>query len=383
MLSGGVLVYPDTGPAFLRTVKINALLCERVHTLSRIIRPESPGMFAAAPSEASSEGGRRVLDRFETYRKFADASGPELRLLQSEGVLIDVTRGRGGAVSLAADSIRSFFRSPEAEELMRRASKRRSLATAVHECPVGFPEVMMVALLTIVHDRVDQEFLEDVRADPVSFLDLGRAIYFALLPSLATALNVPLCTWSPTFEQGALAFPGTSRPDTSRRESAVASRVFDTNLPDISRLHAEDLLELRRTCLAEIHAFRVGVAEMAADVDPEEPVENQRAAVDALVAKKVNPAILDLRRSIQGVSLASATKALNSWKSVGTGAVAAAASFAVGAPPDLALASSAVAVLAKILAEGAVERAAIRSASRWSLVLKLDKKMRKRGVPRG
>src|SRR5438105_1131556 len=106
MINSDVLLFPDTGPDFVRSLKTAVLYSERVYvlTLHPRVLPRLLGTAMEDPTLSQLREkvhGRERLIRSAEYSRFMMAHIKELNLLISEEVLLPVSFGPIGLFHLS------------------------------------------------------------------------------------------------------------------------------------------------------------------------------------------------------------------------------------------------------------------------------------------
>ena len=159
-------------------------------------------------------------------------------------------------------------------------------------------------------------------------------------------------------------------------QAKVGDTVIQRYLPDVDSMHFEDILELRTKCNDELTAFRIGLSEIAAQVDTTQPIERQRLQIEDVISTKVDPAVRNLEVALWSARADILKKVTPSWDSLARATVPFVISVAVGAPMNIQAALAAIGgfvAIAGPFIESEVDRRKLLHASQWTILLKLKK----------
>jgi hypothetical protein len=370
MLGRELLIFPDTGDEFTRTLRTSALSADRVHSLTIVGVPDRNARLGPlmkkirTKSKNLTVGQDYMLKRLEEYGAFTKEAGSELITAKQAGILspikhVDEFFGAGlvGVRRFRDLSITEKKWSPLAQKLAR----------ASELCPPSF---------------FDMEFIALARDAGVDF-DLARQGFFLkyllALMEISETRGLTLTSWSPIFRnlmwEIQKAF-GTSGPAARASTAARLSQiVFERRLPRADDLPVEELLKIREQRQDELEAFRTAIAELAVKIDGTQAHDRVERQISDLVSTRIDPAVRKLRSAVT-VSRLDALKRVfrRSWTSVAAKATlpAVLAYFGTGRVEMSAVAAAAAlgAVLLPF-AQAELDRRKLLTNSPWSLLLKL------------
>jgi hypothetical protein len=399
MVGGELILFPDTGPAFSKSLKVASLYAERVGSLSMIAH-------RLVRAVRRYHTGGTAADRF---LEAAQSHESEFRLLRREGIAppdepigeLDEADSQPEGDDLATpfsqiliscyirdEVIRKLVRSGKVNASLFELSQRNK---AMKECPPSLWH-MMAEYTNYVVNQEQHRALRAKLSDAV----IDRASYDLFLSICIRAADLQganVLTSSNAFEKSirdVRLYPHVSSGFPTEEEkkafsdelrvqvagNRLAHTLISRSLPSTHDLPLEDVLELRRKHKDELGSFRVGLAEIASQIDVSKSQEQDERGIQQLIRTKVDPAIEDLKVAIN------ASKA-NMWKSIyGPKETAVAASvpmtvnFLTHANTQLTV-MSAVATLLLPLASsvftGFSDKKQVKRASRWSILLDMEK----------
>ncbi len=378
MIGSEILLYPDTGPEFLRALKMAVLYTRRVHVLT-LLDQELVESFAAQssaqPLEKSIERlapprlvvGQRVpvggggvpvpsTPKVSEYLSFIRQNLEDFSLLVSEGLLTsDFPKAFGFGGTFSADAN------------VRRVCER---------WPPSY-----------------WDFLQSLPLDPPVRLASFQG-HLCFVASIAQQLGVGLATWSLDFQTAlwtSLAQLAEGGPISSSQneqfitdsdklghiETALAHTVLERYVMRVDDLPFEMIIELRRKCAPELDRFRHGIQQVAAEVDIDQAPEKMGLQLQDVVSRRIDPAVQALEAAMTSARL-DLLKNLSRKDSGIVGGMGFAIAVAAGAPFDIGAALGAVAATIPPLISMAVDREKALRASNWAILFRLNRLQRKR-----
>lgn len=417
MLGANVLLFPDTGADFLRSLRFFVLHSTGVQIYQDLDvnrAPEVLAMLDEVEHMRELQGGRRnsavarSMSRLREYFTFTLQNSRDLLMLQREGLLLT---GAKADVSIPEEALEKL--PSQIEAIVRDGSERllADLDKAHHACPPSAFDLKSLRMLSLVREGLKGGWPSTGEDDDISEADFPPALKKSLelgvmfafwewdageafswqhpfvpyvLSSIfaAEAGGLLLSTWLPQLRsalpwirQYLAQVPVSPQLDSRQRftqhlEKVVVRKYF----AGMDDLPFTEILEIRRKRYAELNALWVTLAEIAAQIDPEEDSDRVNLHVHDLVATKVDPAVEDLRRAVAAARLDALKKLGQSWESLAKATVPATLAFAAGAPLDISAIVGSAGALAGALYEGALERKKLKSASQWSILLELERR---------
>ena len=395
MLPDAVLLFPDTGPDFLRSLAASALYADRVQilTMTTAATDEIVAEWTSGATEVASWPERsdppsanaeiRALKRIASYLSFVHSAARSFRLLEDAGILLPGPAVDFAVVDAPRAAADGHLGNVEWGKLPR--SVFDEIDRGYDASPPCFADLDAVSV-----------FIRILSGEPVdrpSDFDLWSRMYFTryltTLNVLAERSGAVPVTWDPRFARALAACRSLYVPDDEtggprqptdlarqRRvvEAALGRVVLERALPRVDDLPFEDILELRERRKPELVALRTAIGALATRVDVEssssEKVELQ---MRDLIATEVDPAIHDLRAALFSSRANAIGRLAGSKEALAAAAVPTALALTAGAPISLAAAFAGASALAAPLLEATVERRKLLRASQWSVLLRLDR----------
>lgn len=402
MIERDTLLFPDTGPEFLQTLRSAVFYSERVRTLTFF----DYGL-AEVLSEAFRERSRDephgidhrdppLVERLRTYFQFVQSIYPEIELLHQEGAwqplqvrssdtsplgLNEVNEVRLNALQQwsaredrSEDGIPAPAFPPEVAAL---------LDSAFDAAPPSYGDlVLMGAAIKRLRDNatdLDMLFRDTDTSCRIAYLN-----YLLTLSLLAERQALTPLSWDPlqldalATARGLLPTRGQlpSGSPLAKRESAqirLAQVAVERHLPGMDDLPSAELLEIKRRRIAELDAFRVGARSLATQVDVTKSRNEVDLQIRDLVTRHIDPAVRDLDAALTASRLEVFSKLGSAWKAGAGAAVPAIISFAVGAPLELTAAIAAIAGLGMPILDANLQQRKLTEGSQWSFLWRLSK----------
>jgi hypothetical protein len=440
-----VLVLPDGGRDYLRTVKLAALYADTVHVFSPVKLPTIE-VFGELVTEALPQRqnlprmvtfhireltaiNRKELSAFRrrrAHREMAEwledylATHParmflrscvgyhsDLAALEQEGVLFSIMEH---VTPTALKGIGRQAIQGWANELQAALESAKSNVNAL---PKNVPKLLLPGTRSNEHTicslvelameyAVDEMVEEDGSNKEVldAFENGAFSEYFAvglftiLSAFYASKNSCATITWdraTQEFFDGCYKVLGPAiRPEDSQiaKRSAIrpqiAEAVLRDHVPDVSDMPIEAILEIRKKRAPELQWFRESLSALAVDIEDDLDGPKLAAAIDAKIQNTVKPALGAMRASIRDLQKARYRRLLSPQDAVVKFAISSAAGVTVDKP----LALGAIGVVVSKLYEFIVGSDAVKSpnmTSPWSVLLDLQTtaKKHKHGTKRG
>jgi hypothetical protein len=397
MIGSDVLVFPETGPEALLAIKTAALYAERIQVFSTcdIDDPQLVKMFRAFLRRTERNPALlTAAGRLLKYWESAKSSQSDLRLLAKEGLLLT------GETLLAGGLVQKAFGGDEFAAIMSEVAQQpQEVGSLLRFWASDPPCVLDLAALGVVlrewelppgvqvempTDSALEQF-EDGVGSPYWAIVIGL-LHLLLANLVAAKGGVETLCWTEA-SQDALATvrdaycrrSGSPKDPLQLRRSTrtrLVQGIFETELPMVADLPLQEILEIRSRRQHELQAFRVGVAELATEIDVSASPDEIRLQVADLVSARVSPAIRNLKLAISSARTDALKKIVQSWESVAKATVPYVLSRFAGAPLDVQAAIATLGALAAVagpLIAASLERKQLVSASQWSIVLRVGK----------
>jgi len=376
MLGSDILLFPDTGDEFIRALKTSVLYSRRTFAYTNVLSPYVSGsqevilMHSLMKRAQEMEMGPGPKRRFVEYAAFVATHNSDLVMLQKEGVLEYPGDRASEALQKLAPSDLERVREI-AERLMNSTDPMVSPILKAYECQV--PTLM---------DFIGAEI--GAWSDPEWMRYWFFTLYLASLSVIAERMGIALISWSSPFQDAVWAArtllltgeeSGLSAVGRRAAEARLGTIALERYLPISEDLPFQEILEIRQKRDAELEAFRIGIRELATQIDPTHPPENVELAIHDIVASKIDPAVRNLQAAVYSSRLDVIKKLGQSWNSLATATVPFVLSFAAGAPLSVSAAIALLGPIASSLIEAEVDRRKLLHASQWSILLTLKNSM--------
>ena len=206
---------------------------------------------------------------------------------------------------------------------------------------------------------------------------------------LAERSGIGLYSWSPSFQNAlwrARELGISTKPAQTKYQgrasihAQLGQTVLEKHLPVAQDLPFEELINIREKRRSELAAFRVGIGQLASQIDPTHPPEDIELEIHDLVLKKIDPAVQNLRSAMKASRLDALKNIGRSWDSLAKATIPAILSFAAGAPLEVSAAVGGLGGLLAPILEAEVERKKIQHASQWSILIRARKNFKKYGA---
>lgn len=399
MIGSDILLFPDTGPDFLRCLRTAALYAERVSVLT-LLHFDFADRLCAECDESRQQELTSVfgldsrcmffVNRFVEYFRFVKETKQDLKMLNEEGILRSLITERQ---PIPIDSqFTLLFGLPWDEKATTRLgaawfqelNQQRlfdSAAKILQLCPPSHFDLDALGSICSFGDE-HPECQDLIATKPWLFLIPLTMFYLATLAVYAEDAGSGFLCWSKklqeavwTFRESLAASEAEFVEPLHRRKAAEAQLghvVLERYIPSAENYSFEKILKLRSSRAPELEAFRVSIAELATQIDVESPSKSIELQINDLTRSKIDPAIRDLNSALYSSRMESLTKFSKSWKSAAPGVISAVLSFAVGAPLSVSAIVAAGGIVGIPILEGVIERKKLRRASQWSFLLRLS-----------
>ncbi|PWT99843.1 MAG: hypothetical protein C5B51_26390 [Terriglobia bacterium] len=409
MIGSEVLLFPETGPRFMRALKSAALYSNRVHALTvrPFLKAELMGDFArrldADCRPTDTPEMVNLHRRTAAYLYFLRDNFDDLLSLADEHILVLPEWGniftrwnaaalnRGGQADSAFQPITARFQG------VHCGPAKETLIRFLDIWPPTIYDASGLILMSqcgwVPPSSIDSNRpLPDVQ----SYISWSSTLFgskseYALLPFYLYLLGIilyseflgaPMLSVSPAyiaairlaseiagFSTNQSALTGSRGPAYAELGQAIVERY----LPVVDDLPCAEILEIRRKSHPELEALRSGMAEMVAQLDFAVTPEIHRIQVQDLVAARIDPAVRDLQSKIYSARMDALKRIGQSWDSFAKMMVPFALSYAAGAPLNISAALSAIGPFLSGVIEYQSEKRKLLHASQWAILLKLKK----------
>jgi hypothetical protein len=339
-----VLILPDGGADFMRTVRLAALYAETVHVfsptqestideLSFLSRSPISSVIQEVLTDTSLAEGResqQVAEQVTTlFPSLAENTGEhaavgfirasvanrsELALLQSEKVVRSiledfVIRLSNGEVELEGliPSLELFTKQemPKAQvpDFYARSHSQPTICTLFELLWQVF-----IGTAAAAHEKKPHEFFNLMKANEDASTKIAVLTFFGLSSYYAMNNGCAAMTWDPStqklFDEYLRALT-TTAPAAERQlktefvKNRLAQVILTDQVADVSALPIEEILEIRRKREPELKAFRNKLREIASEIDPTVTESELSIAIDKKVQSTVRPALDDLKASVE------------------------------------------------------------------------------------
>lgn len=386
MIEAPVLLFPDAGEPFMRSLRAAVLYSDEVRVLTVLDRTLAERICDAL---AGLDPNTPVLLRRLTgYFRFVLSASSDLEKLTREGVLKPV-------VTHDEQSWEQIIHSRELAAAKLDVVKRSGVEEAAWQGVMaevgGAFDTFAPCLADLDMMAFAMRYLEGDRTfDFKTIADqerLLKAVFFRYLVQIAVMserLGSPTLSWSPQFQRALWAVRALFASINQEQDQQGLDRVFATAdlarnvleryLPSADDLPIEELLSLRLKRRDELNSLRIAVRQLATEVNVNASPQEIQLQVRDLAAKHVDPAIDEVRRAIAASRLDVLKKIGRSSASLAAATFSASIAVAAGAPLDAAAAVAAIGGILGVALEGEVERLHLMRASQWSFLFRLSPK---------
>lgn len=400
MLGSKVVLFPDYGDGFVRSLKTNALYAKEVTSPLAVLTSDEEQKFREVLKHAneldlpSSEPIRRLLLYVESLLaaqsvvrplvKASILSAPSFDALRASIVAIAERAATQKSTSTALDTpLRGFWAADAGLiDVVRRAHRAMppSLIDAMPLFLIGDSgefvppdpkEISKYPIQSAVFTLAQRSGEFDSMALPLFGFGL------AILAAEFEALGTPIVWTEPLLRDALWAIhriivAGQTERLSIDAESLLGTTILETYLPVVDDLPIDEILTFRSKHEAELEGFRSGVSELSTSIDLTKPVREIERQAQDLVRSKVNPAIRDLKAKLKISRLDALQKIGKSWKSMAGLTFSATIAALAGAPIDLVGVAGLIGSLGLTLVDRKIEKRKILHASQWAAVLRLS-----------
>jgi hypothetical protein len=378
----GVLMFPDAGPTFMRTLRTAALYCGEIHSLSLFNGEIAARMLEAFDADQDGQWETQPLVRkIVDYFRFIREEEETLRLAVSEGVLKPILPFDP---VLGSDAVNDAYRgqgletlgrilSPDASNKVQRQTLKKmdKILELVDDDSLhyGYIHAVLGAIFKVVVGKEEASLVSS--RDEGAWEALSKISYLLLVASVAEVRGVVPLSWDQQWLKALWELRSlVSLSGAVEITPILGQRILERNLPAVDSLPLASILDMRFERSSEIEAFRVGIASLSARVDVSQPMADVEREIGALIASEVDPAVRDLSAAVTSSRNRTLAK-LGRPAQYGAGLVTASLAFAAGAPLNVSAALAATGALIGTALEGHVERENLKRTSQWGLLYRL------------
>jgi hypothetical protein len=391
MIGTDVFLVPDTGDSFLCCLKTAVMFSERVCCI---------GALAPEVVNHAVENGRQLGPQ---SRQFLDACAQhesDFALLRREGIIPGADDSPKVEVPYVnSDSflegmiIRSIFHDKVIHKLVRSnklpadALELCGRNAAMRTCPPSCWHLLQETYSK--HFQGTKEMRDLLK--PEVFDRLMFDIYLKTLVDIADHFGAVIMSYSRSFEDSIRKIrnvPSMFAENASEADvkaiseqarlqwaaNKLAHTLLSRDLPRVHDLPMEEVLELRRKHRDQIAAFRIGLGEVAAQIDETRAPEQDWVQINRLILAHVDPALADLRAAIKNSRIDALKRLGQSWQTLAAASIGAAVTYTMTGGTQIALTGLAGVLTPMIGAfvSGHLEKRKLMNASRWSLLISID-----------
>lgn len=340
-------------------------------------------------------------DHAREFLEFPQRYHEDLSLLEQEGILVPICQ-----TSLAKGQMNITKGLVAFKDAMQLAKTTLTETLTDHDqndlwgifesCPPSCCDLLYEALATAATtpgapDRAAEQLIEDMEERG------GAAFVMWIIVLLITChfgviTQWTITTWIPELQEvlDAICY-SFARQDKSLSEHILARRslehrlgrlVLTEEVPDVTDLPFQEILNIRRRRQAEIEAFRDGLAEIAADVDPALDEREIQLALDTKLRTVVKPRVNDLNRSVGELQKQAMVKLFEPSPGLVSSTVVASIAYLTGPGPASSVAISGAAAvgagelikkLYQFLVKRPLDEKELLEANSWTLLYHLKK----------
>jgi hypothetical protein len=385
MAHAETLLFPDSGPEFVRALKTALLYSDRVHAatvcdLAMLKSAKEMATSGVIPNASAPLAMRSTLTkRLAQYESFVSELGPDLMMLKNEGAL---------SIASSYDEARPLFQSAyegasrfvtqhsDSNEIARvMKTVAPFLSRAFSEIPPG-----MVDLMTATQGGVIQhpDFMQMISEDIDRTMIAVFGGYLLGLLVLAERGGLNFATWLPQCQDALwtqLSMNSTMAPGGLQRRRVISARlsqvVLEKHLPSGDDLTFESILQIRGKHKDELHAFRAAVDAAATQIDLDKPdVELQ---IHDIVAREIEPKLFALRAEVRNSRFNALSKLGRASKATVSAVVSAGLALYAGGP-IVATVAATLGLALPVLVDAAIDERKALASSQWALLLRLGRR---------
>ena len=383
MIGTPLLLFPDTGDGFLRTLRTAALYSDSVNVLT--LTDASFASILLDALGAPGDGESEIVRRLREYFRFVHSNSSDMDMLVHEGVLKSViTEDHASwwtlseSRDLASARLRELDAAVVDEAAWQLLCDRAGEAFDSEGSCLADLDTMAAICSFVEHPDADV----DVRSGETQEKILHHMFlrYLMQVAAASELLGAPTLSWSPRFQQAMLAARRvfatsdgpTSTIDRGAAAAQIAHQILERHLPRVDELPMDELLALRSKRKDELDSLRIAIRQLATEVDVTAPPDSIALQVEDLVASRVDPAVDDVRRAVETSRLEIFKRLGRSAGSISGATFTVAVAVAAGAPLNTSAAIGALGGALGVMLEGELEKSRIRKASQWSLLYRLS-----------
>jgi hypothetical protein len=157
---------------------------------------------------------------------------------------------------------------------------------------------------------------------------------------------------------------------------ASHNQLKQIQVPDVSNLPIEEILDIRRRREPELKAFRDQLSALAAQIDPELAGAALAMEIDSKIQTDVKPALNDVRKSIRELQTAAYKKLINPVDHLSTTLITFGISSMAGVstPTQYAAVAALIAKLFDFTAGKAIDKKMAMSSNPWSVLFYMNER---------
>jgi hypothetical protein len=424
-----VLILHDKGPEYLRTVKLAALYANRVHVfgpasegnlyslgdLAKTIQPTPANVLEVMDMAARQDAeireamndatlrrdiGHAIQDMFDglpfsNYLRVCAGNWSDLEQLKKEGVVISILDNVLAHLPKQGDPWPPFFSALQAiaenaSKTQIQKLKSRSYFLRDFAADGRSAGSILDSLLAVIGHMHPKKLPADV-AKVLQNEGVRRAIaggtFFLVSSFYASQKGCIGVTWDSAtqdcFEKFCDVLYSGAKENNAyilRRDQVrtrIGRRVLEDQIPDVSSLPIETILEIRRDRDPELRYFRDSLGRLSSQIDPELKGDKLTAAIDGVVTTEVRPALNDLNASLASLEGRRYSGLLKMDGNVITFAI----SSLAGVPLDIPLQAGALGVAASKFIDFTfghkTEKASLLRSNPWSVLFHLNGNLRR------
>ena len=424
------LIIPDTGPDFLQAIRLASLYSDQVHVftltnrdlatqLQMILRLTELDIASAIINEVLGlkkqvEADRDVSRVTETmdsitpedeYLQFCIDHSDDLTMLKEENILRSITddvfsrfmKDRGASltsnlkeVTKILDTAKNTIQESDPKKSLRQVKDMFAEFEEPPPCVSSLMELVFHLAIEFGHERGSiSEDLGDLLSNDDEVIPLTAfAAYLLTASYISICSNLTTMTWDRRYEGAMFRCHEVIRRGMPNINHELARRatishqlgklVLEEEVPNVSDLPFDEILDIRRRRGPELEAFRAGLRQLAADIDPTLSPKSMQLAVDEKIATVVKPAVRALKIGVSELQLDAYKRLFPSAREIEAAVIPAVLSLSMNPVPESTAMLGTVAVAARKLYEfifgQAVDKKKLLEASPWSILYRIQQK---------
>jgi hypothetical protein len=401
------IVYPDTGPNALDAVIHASFYFDRVSIMGHHLHTEQEQFYRdLSRNSTATQNWARIfslpLDRLLLMSAKSSELHTALQPLASEG-LLEYPWGNTFDMGLHVptdDTIRAWlsdWRLPDNQPDLDSLSSILHRSLELTSIPQGDWEMSRFEMHQFVRSILTHDIPRLQTIVSGSERNLSRLpdnpeavrIFFhhlALIEAcaLSVELGASLLTNSRHHDAALNAalntLPGAITQDmqlNSQREARLADAVIQTTVPSLRGLPPEAVLEVRHKLRDELGPFRTEMARLAAYIEAEPWQPTFKREVDNTIAREINPALLGVRRALDGFLPRFSDHLVGGLDSLLRAAIPFLASTYAGAPIDQAAGIGIATALTTAVATAEFDKRSTRRTNALAYVFDLERRAKR------